>query len=210
MAPRALIILFADLDAENAVTTLITKRSTDLQIKPIHFDPKQDAKRHTMRDSGCFLQSDAFLRSYFKSHEHAMVIFDRHGCGKDTWLPEKIESNVEHRLKNNGWPAERIACIVFDPGLEIWVWSESSTVSNAMGFGDDISLLNAFLQKERLLKPGEQKPTDPKAALKRCMRNARKPYSARLFSALAETVDFSKCQDRAFNKFKSCLQNWFG
>jgi len=203
---RDLFLLFADLDAENGVTSLLRNRPFDLGIREISFD----YKRHAMRDSGCFRQADTFLRSFLRTHSHAIVIFDHHGCGVEgrrtsTW----IEDDVEGRLARNGWERQHVACVVLEPELEAWVWSHSTAVAKAFGFDNDYSRLERFLEQQGVWVPGKVKPKDPKAAVQLCLQRIRRPHSACLYSTLASSVPLEGCEDRAFAKLVTMLQSWF-
>ena len=200
-----LIVLLADLDAENAVRSLLSCRTTDMGIRTVSYD----TTRHSMRDSGCFRQAPDLLRSYLRTHSHALVLFDRHGCGKDKDSPELIEKDVESRLRKNGWSEDNSACVVLDPELEIWVWTTCDAVAEILGFGPKSTALTHFLTTRNLLPAGRKKPSDPKSAMEQCLRQARKPRSARLFSKLAEKLPFRSCEDRSFIKFRRTLELWF-
>ena len=206
MDKQDLIILLADLDAENTVRALLDHRTTDLNIRPVTYE----AKRHSMRDSGCFREAHEFVRSYLRSHAHALVIFDHDGCGKEKLTAVEIEADVENRLHRSGWTKDNSACVVLDPELEIWTWTKSNETARILGFGPDAALLTAFLIENDLLKEGQAKPSDPKTAVEHCLRKNRKPRSARNFSDLAEHVRFEGCEDRAFIKFRRTLETWFG
>ncbi len=206
MDKQDLIILLADLDAENTVRALLNDRTRDLNIRPITYE----TKRHSMRDAGCFNQAHDFVRRYLRTHSHALVIFDRHGCGKEKKTPEEIEADVEERLRKNGWTKDNCACVVLDPELEIWAWTGSDETARILGFDSGAAALTAFLSATDLMKPGQAKPTDPKEAVERCLKENRKPRSARIFSDLAAHVPFQGCEDRSFLKFRRTLEAWFG
>jgi hypothetical protein len=88
-----------------------------LGIRPVAFD----VYPHPERDPGCRLKAHEFLRVALASHEHALVLFDRAGCGKEGVGRAALEREVEERLAASGWSA-RAAAIVMDPELEAWVW----------------------------------------------------------------------------------------
>jgi len=204
MAEKDLIILLADLDVENALRTLLVERHQSLQMREIAFD----TIRHVMRDSGCCRQAGVLLRPYPKTHHHALIAFDRHGSGMDALSREEIERYVEQQLVRNGWQEDRVACVVFDPELEIWVWGNSPHVANILGWSN-LASLNSFLSARQLRSVDAAKPTDPKNAMLQCLREARKPRSARLFSELAEQVSLRGCHDESFRKFTATMQHWF-
>jgi hypothetical protein len=53
------------------------------------------------------------------------------------------------------------------------------------------------------------KPDRPKEAMLAALHAARMQRSASIFRSLAQKVDFGKCTDRAFCKFRRLLQEWF-
>jgi hypothetical protein len=146
----------------------------------------------------------AFVRSY----AHALLLFDREGCGREKDSPEEIERELESKLKTVGWN-DRAAVIVLDPELEIWVWSESPHVDYQLGWGGRKMNLRTWLRKQQLLKPRQQKPDRPKEALEAALAVVRLPRSSAIYRALAEKVSLARCSDRAFLKLKAILQFWF-
>ncbi|MDJ0762210.1 MAG: hypothetical protein QNJ97_04400 [Myxococcota bacterium] len=205
MQKKDLILLFADLDAENAVTTLIDKRQESLQIRSITYDKI----RHQMRDSGCCREAGAMLQSFLVTHTHAMVFFDHHGSGRDSRPASKLQLEVENDLVQRGWHRDEVACIVFEPELENWVWVNSVHVAEALGFGKQANDLKRYLHNSGMIGSEMTKPPDPKTAVEHCLRRAKKPRSARFYSNLAELVSLSSCIDPSFDKFKTNLRRWF-
>ena len=59
------------------------------------------------------------------------------------------------------------------------------------------------------LSPGSMKPGDPKATINAALRQQKTQMSAKLFADLARGVSLARCQDRAFQKFRTTLQRWF-
>ena len=202
---RDLVILLADLDAENVVKTLIEKREKSLGIRQVSFD----VVRHTMRDSGCCREAGSLLRTHLRSHHRALVLFDQHGSGRDGARPEDVEMEVEEILQREGWEGARAACIVLAPELESWVWSPSPAVDDALGWTGRTPKLRDFLVEKRFVTERRHKPSDPKAAMKAALRKVGKPHSARVFAILAENVSIRRCQDRSFGKFVRTLRDWF-
>ncbi|MBC8218074.1 MAG: hypothetical protein H8E73_06375 [Planctomycetes bacterium] len=199
---KDLIVLVADLDAENTITALLD-RSTSLHTCIITYD----LVRHTERDPGCCRSCVEMLRRYQTTHARALVIFDRHGSGRDSESREDIERSIEDALKGSGW-GDRVAVIVLDPELEIWVWSDSPHVCSALGW-ENRGDLDEFLLQEEWIKEGCVKPSEPKEAMRAALKRSRTAISARIFEKLAENVSLNRCTDPAFGKFKTILQNWF-
>ncbi len=196
-----LVILVADADAEWTVRTLIEKRRHALGIRPV----RAKVVRHPHRDAGVRSHGHEFLRQYVGKADYALVMLDREGSGHEHRSPGEIESDIEARLVQNGWTPEHVAAVVLDPELEAWVWSPSPHVAEVIGLESDE--LQAILEQVSL--NALNKPERPKEVLEKALRQSRRPFSARIFQELAESVSLRHCQDRAFGKFRSTLQRWF-
>lgn len=200
---KDLIVLVADADMRSTISGLLL-RPQSLGIRPISFD----IRVHAQRDAGCRSQGDSFMRQFHSQYHHALVMFDREGCGQDAIARTDLENDMEQRLSATGWD-ERASCVVFDPELEIWVWSGSPHVARALGWPDGGVELREHLTQKSYFTDQEQKPARPKEAMLEALKVKRKPHSASLFQTLAEKVGFRSCSDEAFLKFKMTLQMWF-
>jgi hypothetical protein len=200
---RDVVILVADKNMEFALRGVLS-RTASLRIEPV----LADIFVHPEKDPGCLLRSDAFLRPFQHSHDHALVLFDREGCGREDSRPV-LEADVEARLLQSGWDA-RGAAIAIDPELEAWVWSTSPHVDTALGWaGRDPDLRSWLVERGALARP-EDKPTRPKEAVEEALRVARKPRSSALYQRIAGAVSVDRCSDPAFNKLRHLLSLWFG
>lgn len=203
MAIADLVVLLADKDMEVTVSGLLA-RSQALAIRTISVD----IYRHPQRDPGCRLRSADFLRSFSRQYRYALVMFDREGCGGGEATRQELESAVEERLRVTGWQ-DRASAIVIDPELENWVWSDSPEVTRVLGWETATPSLMRWLENEGFAQRGDTKPRQPKEAMERALRYARKPRSASLFFELASRVSVQRCADPAFTKFKLTMQKWF-
>lgn len=204
---KDLVILTADLDAENAVRGVLT-RSPSLNIRQLEEGRDFDIHRHPQRDAGCRSAAESFLEGFVRTHRHALVVFDHDGCGWEDRCPDAVESDLEDRLSRAGWEG-RCAVVVIAPELEAWVWSDSPNVECELGWSGKYPPLREWLVSENLLAASASKPHDPKAAMERAMRHARKPISPYVFARLAEAVGLNRCEDRAFLKLKTTLRGWY-
>lgn len=213
MNKRDLFVVVPDLDAENTLATLLCDRQQALGIaldfEPIR-PPQGDLLRYAGRDSGCYKAAVNLLRPPQRTHRHAILCFDRHGCGADESPRTEIEGKIEEQLQRIGWDEGTVAVIVFDPELEAWVWSDSPHVATTLGWEGDGNTLQSFLESEGLWAPFSAKPDDPKEAMRRVLKERRQPGTAQLFNELARRVSLQRCQDPAFSKFKRTLRSWFG
>lgn len=198
-----LVVLAADLSMKAALDGIL-KRPESLGIKPTRFE----ILAHPQHDPGCLRDGVDFLRAYHRRASHALVVFDRHGCGKNDEPREKLEAAVELQLHGSGWD-ERARAIVIEPELETWVWTKSPHVSRALGWGGDIDGLWEWLAAHGYFESSDSKPSRPKAAKEAALREKRKPGSAALFGEIAASLSLKQCIDPAFLKLKNTLAGWF-
>ena len=205
MSPFAkdLVILVSDKNMQFGIEALL-KRHKDLGIRQI----TAVVRVHPERDPGCCGRSQAFLQGSIKDFAHALVMFDRHGCGQEGRSRETIEKTVTSRLDQSGWK-DRARAIVIDPELEQWVWSDSPVVPDCLGQACELSALKARLQRQRLWPDDQPKPPQPKELVERCLEEAGKRRSSVIYKRLAEGIDFRGCEDPSFLKFRDTLREWF-
>ena len=201
---RDLIVLAADQNVKFAVDGLLHRRES-LGIRPIEFD----IHVHPQRDPGCLRRSEGMLQLLCNDYDHALVVFDRHGCGKQEEAHEHLEAEVNARLQAKGW-AGRSEVVVLNPELEAWVWSDSPHVERILGWRGRTPTLGEWLVQEGFKQPGFAKPNDPKRALEEALFLSRKPRSSALYRQLADSVSFKRCSDPSFEKFRQTMCTWFG
>lgn len=163
---------------------------------------------HPESDPGCLLHADAFLRSFARRFTHAIVMFDREGCGQEEKTRDELEQKGESSLSRSGW-AGRAAGIVIDPELENWVFNDSPEVDASMGWRGNHPPLRTWLVDQNYLAAGEIKPARPKEAMEAALRHVRMPRSSSIFGRLAEHVGIGRCTDGSFQKLKARLRAWF-
>lgn len=213
MSKRDLFVVVADLDAENAISMLLRDRQSALDIH-LDFNPDRppvgDLLRYAGRDSGCYKDAVDVLRTPQSTHRHALLIFDRDGCGANATQREDIECEVEGKLRRSGWGQDAVSVIVIEPELEAWVWATSPRVADVLGWQYERDGLRPFLTSRNLWDDKCPKPSDPKEAMRQSLRKKNKPLGARLFAELASRVGLRHCEDSAFQKFRQTLTQWFG
>lgn len=201
---KGLVVLVADKNIEFVIKGLAT-RNRSLRVRQFSLD----VYVHPERDPGCLLKGDTFLRQFVGRHSHALVIFDREGCGREQLSREDLESHVETRLVTVGWTRDRSAALVLDPELEIWVWSGSTHVDNVLGWKGRTPSLKSWLQSNNWTAGNEIKPAQPRPALDEALRLAGKPRSSAIYLQLAQKVSLERCSDPSFLKLKSLFRQWF-
>lgn len=200
---KDLVVLVPD-DGYVKVLANMLARPDALGIRPV----RVDIEFHAHRDPGCLRESADFLRRYHTVHDHALVCFDRDGCGKEKLEPQELEQRVERQLARNGWDA-RAEVVVVDPELEAWVWADSPHVAACLGWSKQRQGLREWLAQEGLWRRSRNKPSDPKEAFQAALRKVRKRKSNAIFGELAGRVHFDGCTDRAFCKLRRILRRWF-
>lgn len=198
-----LIVLTADKNMEFSVKGVL-ERPRALGISDIKFQ----IYPHPHRDPGCRLEGHEFLRTFSKRFCHALVMFDREGCGNDSLSRVELERVVEENLSKSGWE-DRAAAVVINPELEIWLWSDSPEVDAALGWKGKSPSLRSWLLEKGFLNNGPLKPSPPKDAVEAALKEVYKPRSAAIYKKIAESVSLKRCQDPAFLKLKEKLTQWF-
>jgi len=201
---KNIIFLVADTNIKFALKGILS-RPESLSIRAITYD----IEVYPHHDAGCLKRSHLFLQIFRNQYEYACVIFDREGCGREEYSRETLEQEVENRLSDSGWK-NRCACIVPDPELEIWVWSDSPRIDEVFGWKNKKPDLRSWMLENKFLKQGQIKPDRPKEAVEKALRIAQKPRSSSLYFELAQKVSFNRCGDSAFSKFGNTLKQWFG
>ena len=202
---KDLVVLVADHDCKEIFKTLLEKRLPSLHITK----PTYTVFPHPEKDPGCRKKGHVFLRNFLRQYNHALLVFDREGCGRDILSAMELENECEDLLSKNGWES-RAAAIVIEPELEAWIWSDSPHVASAMNWNDYTNLKEWLSDKGFFTGQEESKPGRPKEAFQTALRKTHTPRSSAIFKKIAGHVSLSRCTDRAFEKLKQKLVGWFG
>jgi hypothetical protein len=200
--PTDLVLLVADKNIEHGLRGLLS-RPQALGIRSV----TSRTYVHPQRDPGCAQKSHEFLRQFSADYDRALVVFDHHGCGRENRVPTQLEHDVRDLLWANGWDG-RAQAIVIEPELEAWVFATSPLVERCLAW-PGAEPLRQWLQNKGLWSQGREKPADPKAALETVLATVGRPRWSAIYEDLARAVDFTGCQDKAFIRFKTVLQQWF-
>jgi len=199
-----LVVLAADTQMQETIQGLLS-RPQALNIRPLSFE----VYSHPNKDPGCRSKAHKFRRTFHTQYRRGLVIFDYHGCGaSQTASPGEVETAVEERLGQSGW-SERARCLVINPELEVWVWSDSREVDRCLGWDPASRRVRSWLQTEGLWPADAPKPSDPKKAMEAALEEVGLPRSSSVFRDLAESVSLRQCEDDSFECFRRILQEWF-
>lgn len=200
---KDLVVLVADRNIEYAIKGLL-ERPRALRIRSVGFN----IYKHPENDPGCRSHGVDFLRPFANQYHHALLVFDKAGCGREAMSRSDIENRLEIDLSAAGW-GSRAATVVIDPEVENWVWSDSPHVDSVLGWEGKQPPLRSWLLTQGFLSGGGSKPSQPKEAMDAALRQAQIPHSSSLFLQIAKRVSFERCDDPAFLKLKTTLTAWF-
>lgn len=198
-----LVILVPDHNMEHALRGLLTRHQS-LRTRSI----RHVIICHPGKDPGCYHGAELILHPYARSYAHALVMFDRIGCGQEAKNAEEISQDVRRRLHINGWE-DRADVIVLDPELEIWVWTSSPHVDECLGWHDRQPTLREWLRDRGYWPDDASKPHPPKEAMEAALRQVSIPRSSSIYSALAQRVSLAGHNERAFCQLVETLRRWF-
>lgn len=202
---KDLLALTADVQMEQTVATLLRHRRPALGMGYID----ADVVRHPRKDPGCRGNAGALINPKRNLYRKAMVIFDYDGCGERQRTAAELEIALESEYAAAGWGPDRVAFLVIEPELEAWLFGGSDAHLRDAVSWPRAGTIREWLQTEGHLAPGQVKPADPKTALESILTQSRIPLSSEIFEAQARRTSLARCQDRAFQKFRSTLQRWF-
>lgn len=197
-----LVVVVADGGIEQAIRGILSRHAS-LGIRPLK---QVDCPKFRALDSGTYLRGSELAAAYLETHEHASIVFDLEWEGRPSDNPAILEQTVETSLAAQ-W-GTRGRCVVINPELEAWVWSDSPHVATGLGW-DTMPELKAWLIAGGLWNSCDSKPLDPKAAYLAAISEKRVQQSNATFRALAEKVGLQRCQDRSFQRLVNILQAWF-
>lgn len=199
---QELVVVVPDGGIEQAMRGIVARHES------IGIHPLRNIKfiKIPNRDPGVFESAHEFASAFRNTHEHALVLLDLNWDGAPTTDRVEMARQIERRLapdwRSNG------RCVVIDPELEVWVWSDSPHVASQLGWPSWRELRN-WLGAENLWPQGRRKPTEPKKALKRALNQTKTPLSNAIFYELAWKVSLRRCSDQSFAELVEILRGWF-
>jgi hypothetical protein len=197
-----LVLLAADKNIEAGIDAIL-RRYHSLGCRNINFK----SFVHPHRDPGCYGRAAQFLQGFTTQFAHALVVFDLEGSGSSL-SRTATEAEVESRLLAAGWNDDRAACVVVEPEIENWVWSDSPRVPELLGWDDNDDLRTA-LETAGRWPLSDAKPPRPKETLEFVLRILRRPRSSAIYAALGTAVGLNRCSDPAFAKLRGVTARWF-
>lgn len=206
---RPLLFLVADKNMEHALRGFFERDGWHRAVPCEHFefDANRDIRVAAgQNDSGLYTRANELLRPFHGRYERVVVMIDAKWDGSPG--VERIRQRIQEHLTNAGWVDVDSLALVFDPEVDVWLWSDSPHVPKAMGWADWGALRRA-LEKERFLAKGAVKPQRPKEAAEWALRKKRKPRSSAVYRKIAAAVSLSRCRDPSLRELLDALSRWF-
>ncbi|MBN2380443.1 hypothetical protein JXM67_11645 [candidate division WOR-3 bacterium] len=199
-----LVFLAADRNQQAGIDTLLQHRFRNLGIRKLNYKPLLNP----YHDCATNQQIVEIMRPFISDAQYALVVMDHEGSGREDKSSSDIEKDIKGALEKNGW-TKRAEVIVVEPELEIWVWGDTTRVDEVLDWKGRTPRLRDWLQNEKLWGNSELKPSRPKEALEKALKEVRLPRSSAIYKNLAEKVGFERCTDSSFTRLKTILKNWF-
>jgi len=95
-----------------------------------------------------------------------------------------------------------------EPELENWVWTGSPLIKEAINWKYKEEIVD-WLATQKYTFNEIGKPDRPKEAFEAVLRHARTPRSSSIYRKISSQISYKRCEDRAFLKLISMLQQWF-
>lgn len=196
-----LVVLVPDKHIEHAIRGLLD-RPDSLGIGAISVQ----VLVHPNRDPGVASTGHLILRPFTSRCRYALSVLD-HAWEGSPPTPAELCVAIENKLRPQ-W-GDRGRCVCISPEVEVWIWSDSPHVGQALGW-PSTEAVRTWLHDEGLWPADLPKPPDPKLAFERAIREKQVVPSSAIFANLAARVSLGRCRDPSFLTLRSILRDWFG
>lgn len=203
MNQRDLIALVADRDMQGVLQQVL-RRPESLGIRPIEFLVTSE----NGHDPACAKAGVDLLDQYVKDFDHALLMFDHEGSGRERESPEEIEASLDAEFQRSTWGV-RARAIVVAPELEVWLWGGSPHVDDAIGWRGRLPSLRDWLAEEGWWPQDALKPRRPKEAFRAAVRKTQSGAHPKIMQEIARRASYRRCSDRAFLRLGDTLRTWF-
>jgi hypothetical protein len=157
-------------------------------------------------DPGLYIRAHEILRSYQKTHRHAVITLDVQWKGAPGG--QAIVDHISSQILSTGWQEGTFQVIAIDPELETWIWQQNDHVARNLGFSSRIELMKD--DSIRASWPsGQYKPSCPKETLEAVLRKRNIPRSSAIYKRITSQVSIRGCKDSSFQLLLQTLRRWF-
>ena len=88
------------------------------------------------------------------------------------------------------------------------MWGNDAALRNIINWTSPLSI-REWLNSKRFDFGDDSKPERPKEALEAVLREVKQPRSSSLYQKIAQTISLKRCSDRAFQRLRHQLIDWF-
>jgi hypothetical protein len=198
---RELFVLAADNNIKFLVAAALC-RCAALRIRPIDFE----IGTHPQRDPGMRTNGVDLVRPQRRRFAHALLIFDKEGCGDDAASTEALEPALDRQLADV-WGTQAKA-IAIEPESDIWIWGADTAIAQALGWEEPVAI-RAWLATAGFAFAPNGKPHRPKEAAEALVRQIGLPRSSATYGRIAERISLRRCTDPSFGRLVAALRRWF-
>lgn len=199
---KDLIVLVPDKNVKFGIDGLLS-RYESLHIRQISYE----IFIHPLHDPGIYHDAANFLRPFSNDYSYAIIFIDYEGCGQEHKQPNIIVNELKNTIEQNGWP-NRVEIIVFNPEVEIWMWTGTRHTAEALGWNSYSELKNWLIDRG-FWEQNSYKPKRPKEAVEIALREKRIPRSSSIYQKISQKASITSCQDQSFINLRDILQRWF-
>lgn len=196
-----LVLLVADKNMQFALRGALV-RPQALGIRSLSFD----FRTHMGRDGGVRATGADVLNGERSRFSHALMVLDHEGSGREGVAVPALEAELDQRLQV-AW-GDRAKAIVIAPEVDVWLWGANNALREAFHWPENGSIRD-WLRGKGFDFSADGKPTRPKEALDAMVPVHKQPRSSALYEKITSRISLQNCQDAAFVRLRSQLQEWF-
>jgi hypothetical protein len=161
---------------------------------------------HPHRDSGVRTTGAALANLRRPQFRHALLIFDREGCGDEAKTLAELEAAVEATLRP-AWGDDARA-IVIHPEVDVWLWGADNTLAEVLRW-PAAQGIRTWLTERGWRFDANGKPERSKEAFEKLREVHGIPRSSSLYEAIASRLSLRRCADASFQRLRETLCGWF-
>lgn len=203
MKRQDLIVLVADRDMRSVLEQVL-KRPLSLGMRPV----ESVVISESLHDPACAIGGVQALTEYEGGFDHAILMFDHEGSGREQESPQEIEASLDAEFQRSAWD-DRARTVVVSPELEVWLWGGSPHVDRFIGWTDRPFSLRRWLAETGWWPRDAPKPLRPKEAFQAATRETGVAARTRVMEKIARRASLRRCSDRAFLRLRDTLREWF-
>ncbi len=203
MKRQDLVVLVADRDMRSVVEQVL-KRPLSLGVRPV----ESVVLSESLHDPACATVGVQMLTEYERRFDHAILMFDHEGSGREQESPQEIEASLDTEFQRSAW-GDRARTVVVSPELEVWLWGGSPHVDRVIGWADRSFSLRRWLSETGWWPRDAPKPLRPKEAFRAATRKTGVAARAKVMEEIARRASLRRCSDRAFLRLRDTLREWF-